>query len=91
MLEHFRRVWGSPAAKPDVIRQVLRLGPYRKQEVVFVGDAESDWRAACQTGISFIRRVGSPAEWTLPPATWQMADLRSLSRLLSAIERSNPQ
>ncbi|MBI5240601.1 MAG: HAD family hydrolase [Elusimicrobia bacterium] len=84
----FERAWGSPAKKPDVIRRVLREGPFRKTEVAFVGDAESDWRAARETGVCFVRRAGSPAEWTLPPCRWQIDDLRGLPGVLRSIERA---
>jgi phosphoglycolate phosphatase-like HAD superfamily hydrolase len=86
-LGYFERAWGSPAKKPDVIRRVLRDGPFRKGEVVFVGDAESDWRAAKETGVRFVRRVGSPAEWNLPPCRWEIRDLRGLPAVLRKIER----
>lgn len=87
LLGCFERAWGSPAKKPDVIRHVLREGQFRKGEVVFVGDAESDWRAARETGVRFVRRMGSPAEWKLPPCRWGIRDLRNLSAVLRNIER----
>ncbi|MCX5796502.1 MAG: HAD family hydrolase [Elusimicrobia bacterium] len=87
LLAYFERAWGSPAKKPDVIRRVLRDGPFRKGEVVFVGDAESDWRAAKETGVRFVRRVGSPAEWKLPPCPWEVKDLRGLPAVLREMER----
>jgi phosphoglycolate phosphatase-like HAD superfamily hydrolase len=87
LLGYFERAWGSPARKPGVIRSVLRDGPFRKGEVVFVGDAESDWRAAKETGVRFVRRVGSPAEWRLPACRWEIRDLRGLPSVLRAMER----
>jgi phosphoglycolate phosphatase-like HAD superfamily hydrolase len=87
LLGFFERAWGSPARKPDVIRRVLREGPFRKGETVFVGDAESDWRAARETGVHFVRRAGSPAQWRLPPCRWEIRDLRGLPAVLRAIER----
>jgi phosphoglycolate phosphatase-like HAD superfamily hydrolase len=88
LLGYFERAWGSPATKPEVIRGILRDGPLHKGEVVFVGDAQSDWRAAQETGVHFVRRVGSPAEWKLPPCRWEIRDLRGLPSILRSIERS---
>ncbi len=88
LLGFFKQAWGSPTRKPDVIRRILREGPFRKREVVFVGDAESDWRAARETGVRFIRRVGSPADWSLPPSRWQIRDLRGLPAVLKTLERA---
>ena len=88
LLGYFERAWGSPAKKPDVIRRVLREGAFRKGEVVFVGDAESDWRAAQETGVRFVRRTGSPAEWKLPPCRWEIRDLRGLPAVLRTLERA---
>ena len=87
LLGFFEQAWGSPTRKPDIIRRILREGPFRKREVVFVGDAESDWRAARETRVRFIRRVGSPADWSLPPSRWQIRDLRGLPAVLKALER----
>jgi phosphoglycolate phosphatase-like HAD superfamily hydrolase len=87
LLGYFEGAWGSPAKKPDVIRRVLRDGPFRKGEVVFVGDAESDWRAAKETGVRFVRRLGSPAEWRLPPCRWEIRDLHGLAPSLRALSR----
>jgi len=86
---YFVRAYGSPAKKPDVIRRVLREGPFRRSEVVFIGDAQSDRRAAQSTGVAFVRRVGSPAEWKLPPCRWEIRDLRGLPTVLRAIEKTS--
>lgn len=85
---HFKRVWGAPTKKTEAIRQVLRRGRFRKKEVIFVGDAETDWRAAKKSGIAFVRRVDSSVVWTPPPCRWQIEDLDGLPAVLRDAERA---
>ncbi|WP_421995225.1 HAD family hydrolase [Roseococcus sp.] len=55
----FRIVFGSPATKDENLRTVMadlasKLDGIRPEEVIFVGDAEADWRAAHGAGLRFI-------------------------------------
>jgi phosphoglycolate phosphatase len=50
----FRNVYGSPAAKAAHVRQILREGQWRPQELVYVGDSDVDAVAARETGCCFI-------------------------------------
>ena len=57
-LDHFfKGVHGSPQNKSAWTWVILNQGPYRPDEVFWVGDALSDWQAAQDHGIKFLGRV----------------------------------
>lgn len=52
--KYFKRVTGSPTKKPEIIRAILKDYQLKPEEVVFLGDAVSDYQAAQQTSVPFI-------------------------------------
>lgn len=57
-LEHyFEAVLGSPETKPELLRKILKDCSLDPGNVVFVGDAMTDYMAAMETGTGFIARV----------------------------------
>ena len=57
LIGFFRGVYGSPEKKSEHASRILRNGNYRRNEVVFVGDALSDRDAARENNIPFIARL----------------------------------
>jgi HAD superfamily hydrolase (TIGR01549 family) len=53
----FQGIYGSPKTKQNCVTEILLTAP-SKTGIVFVGDAESDYRAAKGAGISFIFMAG---------------------------------
>ncbi len=51
--QYFMKILGSPKTKLECVQEALKDIGFSKG-VVMVGDAESDWRAAQESGISFI-------------------------------------
>jgi len=62
---YFREIWGSPERKADIIRTILDRYNLAREEVLFVGDGISDYRAASETGIPFFarKRNGMSQTW----------------------------
>jgi len=54
---YFKEIHGSPKEKKDIIFYILSRYKWNPKEVVFFGDAESDLRAAEETGVIFIARL----------------------------------
>ncbi len=52
----FDGVFGAPATKDAILRDILRRHHLQPAEMVFVGDAQTDWTAARQTGVPFVWR-----------------------------------
>jgi phosphoglycolate phosphatase-like HAD superfamily hydrolase len=59
---YFRKIYGSPPAKAEILEAILRETGYRPDEAVFVGDYPSDREAAEEVGLPFIARLGSAQE-----------------------------
>jgi len=55
--KYFKEIFGTPATKTGIIKQIMRRYSLREMEVIFVGDAESDQNAARAAGIPFILRI----------------------------------
>ena len=54
---YFKEIHGSPKEKKDIIFDILSRYKWNPEEVVFFGDAESDLRAAEETGVIFVARL----------------------------------
>jgi phosphoglycolate phosphatase-like HAD superfamily hydrolase len=52
----FREILGAPRSKGENVRIILEKYGYQAPEVVFVGDAMSDYEGARQNGIGFVGR-----------------------------------
>ena len=54
---YFKEIHGSPKEKKNIIFDILSRYQWNPEEVVFFGDAESDLRAAEETGVTFVARL----------------------------------
>ncbi len=54
---YFKEVHGSPNEKKDIILDILNRYKWNSREVIFFGDAQSDLRAAEETGAVFVART----------------------------------
>jgi phosphoglycolate phosphatase-like HAD superfamily hydrolase len=63
--EYFREVWGTPAEKPAIVRDVLARFSLTPEQALFIGDGLSDHQAAVVTGLHFLARTTPPmhADW----------------------------
>ncbi len=81
---YFVEVRGTPATKDEIIEEILAQYRFGRDEVVFIGDAESDRIAAEQTDIGFIARITSESQ--LEDCRWQVYDLTDLDTMLDNIQ-----
>ncbi len=51
--KYFKGIYGSPKTKQDCVAKIIDRLDFGK-EIVFVGDAESDWKAARGANINFV-------------------------------------
>ncbi len=54
---YFKGVYGTPATKSEIIRRILKQERLRKNEVIFVGDSETDYKEALKAGVGYIARI----------------------------------
>ena len=59
---YFKETLGSPKEKKDIIFDILSRYKWNPREVVFFGDAESDLRAAEETGAIFVVRINDDSK-----------------------------
>ena len=55
--KYFRDIYGTPATKPEIVKTIMNKYKLFRKEIIFVGDAESDKKAAEENGIYFILKV----------------------------------
>ena len=78
----FAGIFGSPTRKEQIICDILRQNGWAKREVLFVGDALTDYRAAETAQIGFIG-VGSAGKNPFPEGTQVLPDLRLLGEQIT--------
>lgn len=61
----FREVHGTPREKPDVLRELLAGLALAPDQLLFIGDGMSDYKAARAAGVEFLARDTPPLhdEW----------------------------
>lgn len=52
----FTEIWGTPLTKPEIICSILARFELAQEDVIFIGDGLSDYRAAAETGVGFLAR-----------------------------------
>lgn len=67
--KYFRGIYGSPKTKVEIIRTIIKEEGYKPEEIVFFGDAMTDYLAANETGIHFIGIVNRLKENIFPEGT----------------------
>ena len=81
---YFKGICGSPKKKIDIINDIINRYGFVKDEVVYVGDAESDRIAAEGAEIIFIERKAN-LNLASEANSWLIRDLSNLAEILSRI------
>lgn len=53
----FTQVYGSPAVKSEVLKNIRQDGGFKSNELLFVGDSKEDLDSALSAGVSFVGRL----------------------------------
>jgi len=75
---YFTGVFGTPATKEEITRRILAAHSLAPTEVVFIGDAMTDYKAAQECGVDFIG-ITSDEKPTFPAATRMLPNLSGLA------------
>ncbi len=70
----FEGVYGSPQSKVEIISEILKRYHLKNTEVIFFGDAMTDFNAAKRTGVDFIGILSD--EITFPSSTITIKDFK---------------
>jgi len=85
---YFKEAHGSPKTKPSIIRDILGRYGLKNKEAVYIGDAESDRRAAKETDVFFIERKADLKEDPNRKNGCIIKDLRGIRETLEMISKS---
>jgi HAD superfamily hydrolase (TIGR01549 family) len=83
MASFFETIYGSPISKKDIVRNILSKNKLSPNEVVYIGDALSDYEAACANGVQFIARLSKGKSLLQDMATHKIKDLINLHNVLN--------
>lgn len=87
--KYFKKIYGSPRTKAQLINLILKQNKLNKGEVIFVGDSINDYDGAKRAKIVFVGRVYSGKEAVFPKAAFVKGKIRDLRQLKSILTRYN--
>lgn len=82
LLKYFKNVYGSDLTKEQIIYQIMKQDNYSSFELLFVGDAISDFNAAKLMNLHFVAR-STPAMKTF----WKENEINPVNNLMEITER----
>ena len=80
---YFVELFGSPQTKGEIVEHILKAHHLKRSEMVFIGDAHSDWAAAQKTGTHFIAKTSEPD--FLPECRYRMQDFTQINECLDRL------
>jgi phosphoglycolate phosphatase-like HAD superfamily hydrolase len=84
--QYFREVHGSSSKKPVIVKGILERFLFSPSEVLFIGDAQTDYHAALENSLDFyLRMTDYNSDWFdgKPCITYQSNDLKYLNELIT--------
>ena len=85
---YFKEIHGTPRKKPEIIEDILSRYSWPPSNVIFVGDAESDLKAAQETGVCFIARITPGNSSSLSGCPFKINSMEELDETIRAIALS---
>jgi len=82
----FEEVLGSPREKTELTKEIISQNGFDITQVVFVGDAITDYEAAYNTGVRFIGRVPQGQRSPFPENTLVVQNLFNLENILKKLQ-----
>ncbi len=83
----FKEIHGGHRKKPEIIKDIMKRYSLLKDEIIFIGDAESDLKAAEELELPFfIARIDGDNS-QLKDCKYQIPDLTKLNSLIKSINQ----
>ena len=82
--KYFKGVFGTPTTKTEIVGDILKKHLLQENQVVFVGDAESDKIAAESSGVFFIARL-TKENTSLNNVEWKIKDMTELKCVIKGL------
>jgi len=83
--KYFKGIFGSPKKKLSIISSIKRKYYLKHNEMVFIGDAESDLEAADDAGIYFVLRQSAGND--IAGNRYKIMDMTQLEEIIMEIEK----
>ncbi len=83
MVPYFKGVFGAPRNKNVIVREILDLYCLKPDDVIYVGDAMSDYQAASENSIRFIARIHNNESIFKGIECIKIMDLTDLGRIIN--------
>jgi len=89
---YFTGVYGSPASKGEIVRRIIEEHAFDPAELVFIGDALSDYHGARQADVAFVARTspGSEVEFPAEGVVAKVADMGELDAQWETLFKGYP-
>lgn len=81
----FKDVYGTPGKKEDIVADIMGINNYSHREVVFVGDADTDLKAANKNGIYFVGRNTADNQEAFQNVPYRVDDLRQITTIIEKL------
>lgn len=88
---YFAGIYGAPRKKADIVKEIISNKNLLPNEVIYIGDALSDYKAATSHGINFIARINNNEFLFDGINCIKIKDLVNLKNILNTIEQGNPE
>lgn len=85
--KYFRELYGAPVAKPYAIRHIMKNHGLTTNEVIFIGDAVSDYSAARASKVNFIARIINDRDIFKSIDCVKVKDLTGIEAVIGKIEK----
>lgn len=81
----FKDVYGTPGKKEDIVANIIAKNGYLPEEVVFVGDADTDLKAAGKNKVYFVGRNTVDNQEDFQNVTNKIDDLRQIEEIIERL------
>jgi phosphoglycolate phosphatase-like HAD superfamily hydrolase len=82
---YFKEIHGTPRTKPEILINILSRFSWHASDVVFVGDAESDLKAAQESGVGFVARISPSGDDRLSGCPFRINTMHELEEAINRI------
>lgn len=82
LTKYFKNVYGSPEKKDNHVKKILKKMNYSTKNVVFIGDAKTDYDAALNNNIKFIGRFTT--DYSILNSNYLIEDFKNFNKTLKS-------
>lgn len=85
LTKFFKGVYGTPGKKEDIVDNIMKTNRYSPREVIFVGDADTDLKAAGKNEVYFVGRNTPENQEVFQNVKNRIDDLRQITTIIEKL------